>query len=91
MEEKKRSVEQTYYVSFDGKEFITESECTHYEAIKKGTRKSCIECEGAGVVVRDNDFGGDGCWGSPSGVQRRKETCGRCGGKGYLEIKEVWV
>ena len=91
MEIKKRQIEETFYVSFDGKEFKTQEECIHYEAVKKGKRKTCDKCNGTGTITCDNDFGGDGGWGSSTGVSYWKEPCKKCNGKGYLELKEVWV
>ena len=90
MEIKRRQIEQTYYVAFDGKEFTDRNECEHYEAIQKGSRKTCANCNGTGEVTKDNDYAGDGNWGSRTGVKYWQEECEQCNGKGYLELKEVW-
>ncbi len=90
METKKRQIEQTYYVAFDGKNFTDRMECEHYEEIKKGIRKICTNCSGFGKVTKDDDFAGDGKWGSSTGVHYWQEKCEQCNGKGSLELKEVW-
>lgn len=90
MEKKKRQIEQVYYIAFDGSEFLKEAECDHYEKMKNGIRRNCPQCEGAGEITKDDDFAGDGKWGSPTGVSHWQEKCPNCRGKGYLEKKEIW-
>jgi len=90
METKKRKIEQTYYVAFDGKEFEDMESCEHYEETQRGNRKTCDNCNGRGKVTKDNDIGGDGGWGSSVGVQYWEEGCDKCNSKGYLELKKVW-
>ena len=90
MEKKVRLIEQEYWVSDDGREFLVESECVDYEMKLIGRRKTCDGCGGNGKVVKDNDIGGDGGWGSSTGVRVWVEECKECGGKGYLEKVEIW-
>ena len=91
MEIKKRQIEVTYYVAFDGKEFSSEEECIHHEAIQRGERKTCDKCNGRKAITRNTDFAGDGNWGSSTGVKIWEEECPKCKGKGYLELKNVWM
>lgn len=90
MEIKKRLIEETYFVAFDGKEFKTQEECVHYEAVKNGKRKTCDECNGRGEITCDNDMDGAGNWGSSTGVSYWQEPCKKCNGKGFLELNQMW-
>lgn len=83
MEIKKRQIEETYYVAFDGKEFTNQIECEHYEAMQKGVIKTCTVCNGTGEVTRNN-YGVDLLWGSMKGVKYWNEKCEECNGKGYI-------
>ena len=90
MKKKKRKVEETYYVAFDGTEFSNIDRCIHYEKIKKGEKQVCYNCAGSGEIqetmVVSKIVGG----GIARKLKHANKKCKNCSGKGYLELKEVW-
>lgn len=66
------------YEAKDGSLFNNKKDCELYEKKLDGKIKKCDNCNGSGEV-------------DPYGDGRVFKTCGRCGGKGYLELKEQWV
>ncbi|AEM91852.1 hypothetical protein HYP05_gp041 [Salmonella phage ST-W77] len=72
-----KTVQITQYQTDDGRVFDTLGQAEHYEKMKSGIRKVCPSCDGKG---RD----------SPSGDGRDMTTCHYCGGKGWVEKKEIW-
>ena len=77
------------YISDDGKEFDTESECIDYEKRKNGTRKTCQKCNGRGQVREYQRRDWDPGWGHNELITDH-DTCPDCHGRGYLDKKEVW-
>ena len=64
------------YQAEDGEIFDNPNEAEHYERILKGTRRTCPECKGTGMVL-SNDM-------------RYMEPCQDCNKKGWQEKQEVW-
>lgn len=90
-EVKNVTIVKTSYIAEDGKIFSSERECVIHENIQKGEWKRCFECNGKGIVTKDNDYAGDGNWGSRCGVSTWEEQCPKCKGRTYLVKKEVWA
>lgn len=83
-------VKEEVFITRDGKEFSDRNLAYHHECILDGTRKVCDRCNGKG--------NSGGRWVRRSRVQYmpraedmydhyETETCSKCSGKGYLEIK----
>ena len=74
---KKIKVEVEKYEATDGRVFDELEECELYEKRLNGKVKTCDSCRGEGKV-------------DPYGDGRTFNTCGKCKGKGWLELREVW-
>lgn len=79
----------TKYQAFDGKVFEYRSDCEDHEKRLRGERKECPRCHGKGYISLG--------WHQVRNYMTYQyedvedtETCKQCGGKGYLEKKEVW-
>jgi len=75
---KEKQILVTKYETEDGRLFDTLKAAEHHEKLQTGQRKKCPMCDGSGEV----DAYGDG---------RVFSRCQKCGGKGWLELKGMWV
>lgn len=84
-----KTIYVTKYQAFDGKVFEYRSDCEDHEKRLRGERKECPHCHGKGFISQG--------WHQVRNYMTYQyedvedtETCKQCGGKGYLEKKEVW-
>ena len=82
-------VKEEIFITKDSKEFTDRSLAYHHECILEGTRKVCDKCNGkkttgGGIKATREVY-------YPYTDSRYEyfptETCSKCNGKGYLEIK----
>lgn len=83
----RRTIEDTIYVAFDGREFRSESECLahekHVKEVQKHTR--CPKCFGEGrIMVHKTVFVEPMDRDRDNGERYESETCPLCKGKGYI-------
>lgn len=91
MEEFKQEVRRwvTKYKSNDGHVFDTKEQCLDYEARMNGTRRTCTNCNGRGRISEGFHEVRNELTCQYETVEY-SHTCEVCGGKGYLDKKEVW-
>lgn len=83
----RKTIEDIIYVSFDGKEFHSESECLahekHVKEVQAHTR--CPKCFGNGyITVHKTVFVEPMQRAYDNGERYERERCSFCNGKGYI-------
>ena len=84
-----KTIYVTKYQASDGKVFDYKIDCENHKKRLRGERKECPRCHGKGYISQGWHQVRNELTFQFERVEYT-ETCKHCGGKGYLEKKEVW-
>ena len=83
---KRRTIEVTYYVSFDGREFLSEKECTDWENLVVTHKRTCFYCKGEKRIYKGQEKVPvePESQNLDDGMRDLYEDCPVCHGKGWI-------